>query len=155
MKNLPSFISFVYHQGGHFRLQKEKEPSFLTSSISGFRFRDDHIRWQRKRGGSQKTKTLTNKHYSGPTFPSYAWSQSQDLQLRRTAPQRVRFNGLRPYCEKISYVQRSKALTSNGICLKLSLYLTRFPNLCDLIQENSINLTPKKGSVHCLRPLTS
>lgn len=75
-------LYFLYIPSGWWlEVSKEKETRCLTSWISGFRLRDDHIRGQKKKKGEvrkKKKRILTNKQITaGPLFHS-AWSQSQD-----------------------------------------------------------------------------
>lgn len=79
------FLYFLYVPwGSSFELSKDKETRCLTAWISGFRFRDDHIRGQKKkrRGKSErkKKKDFYKQIPTGPLFHS-ALSQSQDHSI--------------------------------------------------------------------------
>lgn len=133
-------LYFLYIPSGWWlEVSKEKETRCLTSWISGFRFRDDHIRGQKKkkkkRGKSEKKKKeflQTNRLLLAH------FSTLHGVSLRTTAC----LNGLKPHCGKTSYSQTSEALPSNKSYLNLSLFLLRCLDLYYLIWENSFS--PKK-----------
>lgn len=75
-------LSLYIPSGWSLEVSKEKETRWLTSWISGFRFKDDHIRGQKKKEGEvrKKKKNSYKQIPAGPLFHS-AWSQSQDHSM--------------------------------------------------------------------------
>ena len=120
----------LYHQGGHSRHQKEKEKKkqiwpLELQTLS----RVDHTRSQEKKNTGENTGDNSTR-----TLPPHAVSLRIHT-AQGSAPHWVCLTGARPSCEKISYFQKTKPLTSNEICLMFSLCISRFPDHYYLIKE--------------------